>query len=1266
MAIRLGGGGLQTYSPEVERGSYIKRTFKPATGGTSSGRSQAQAEAQRQAEIAEAARQAEVQRQAEEKQRLEQAKIEKAQAEAQEKFQSRLAQQRGEQEQARVDKLRGEISLADPQTVVRETREVETGDILKITDVTSGGRRIRTLERPTPEGTLTKVSTFEPGTGGGGVRQTGGLTIQKSDREKQIDIEIGEIRDSRKDRVEDLLAEQKALGFLTTKAGAATIINARDNVRLKDLERERRALKGATGEVTLAGDKTFGQKVVGLPSTVFEFTQTPLDVRAVGKGAVGLIVNDIKSYESNVVIPLRQAIPSLGDTPLGIVAEDIRTGFKKIEDSPTGTTVRFGLPGQVRDTSVESLRTPFLGVIGGKPGIALNILAGESTTALKDISKTYEEKVVIPLSKTKFSDIARENVVKPTVGAFEFYREEVVGGLRTALPSLGDTPIGQIAEAKRIIESKQPGETVQIGLPGQVRSIDVGTYQDKGLIGFGQEIFLGEVETAFTDIARKADFDKGGVITAEQFGAGVRFGTAAGFIAIPGFFESLTAAKLTEAGLGGTFGGAKSAKEFVIQNPLEVGFAAAAGVATIGRGIKARKLAKLRDLTKTPLGKTLSLEQDITKEVVSPKIFKPRVEVSSFTEKDIKGILKDVKLFEIKPKVKGTIFSTEFISESTQSGIVAEVRAIGKAKPKLFLGTAKVSSAGKLTETIQLGKITKVTTVDKGGKGTVELFRKGKSIFSQELKKGDLPALTFGKVKLDKFQVDKQLGGQGLKVQELKLTSGRVTKEFSKITDDVGDLVISDSRLPLSSKRITSELKTRTLVGTDVNKGVRQITQGQQGFLDVITVGERKAQVSVSKVGGGVKFRSRTGQIIEFGEDKTIDQLLFSEFGGKKISAKVINPNIQREITQVSGTRSITTFISPESKGLQVTQKKAAETTKGLLKEFERESFRGTLGKSIDDITKFTTEVGASRREAVKGTFEKLGQVASKKSDIIDVTKSQLLKESKSTFGKSLGPSFEEGVTFVAPTQQVIGPTIVTSTFTQAPFVIGAGVQGVGAGLADLAVFSQGRFLLNLPSQQINSVEIYQKSKPKLDTRIRPNIKIRSDVKNIIKVQTKTNQDQKREAKNVQEVLQAIRQQPVSTSTTGFRLPPISAPPKIPPEIIIPRPFKLKSTRSIIKTPKSLSVQVRRGGVFRTIGTTKSLKKAFELGTQRVGSTLAATFKVSGPKVSFKTPAGFRRSISKSGETLFIEKRSKRLSRTGETREIQVAKKKKKRRSKKR
>ena len=113
---------------------------------------------------------------------------------------------------------------------------------------------------------------------------------------------------------------------------------------------------------------------------------------------------------------------------------------------------------------------------------------------------------------------------------------------------------------------------------------------------------------------------------------------------------------------------------------------------------------------------------------------------------------------------------------------------------------------------------------------------------------------------------------------------------------------------------------------------------------------------------------------------------------------------------------------------------------------------------------------------------------------------------------------------------------------------------------------------------------------------------------------------------------------------------------KLPPFFFLPK-VRRGPGRKLLG--ESYGVQIRRFGVFRPIGARLSLKKAFSIGQTRVGRTLGATFKITGPSPKgFRTPKGFYQKPTKEG-ILFIEKRKFRLSTPPEIKEIISAKRRK-------
>lgn len=120
----------------------------------------------------------------------------------------------------------------------------------------------------------------------------------------------------------------------------------------------------------------------------------------------------------------------------------------------------------------------------------------------------------------------------------------------------------------------------------------------------------------------------------------------------------------------------------------------------------------------------------------------------------------------------------------------------------------------------------------------------------------------------------------------------------------------------------------------------------------------------------------------------------------------------------------------------------------------------------------------------------------------------------------------------------------------------------------------------------------------------------------------------------------------------------ILTPVRGPPEIPIPRLFKIPKSSAPRISTRGFGVQIRRGGEFFNVGRFKTQRLAFERGVKLTSESLAATFRLTSPGKVPKAPKGFREKDTPLGK-LFIERRGKRLSKKGETREIQAAKKRK-------
>jgi len=208
------------------------------------------------------------------------------------------------------------------------------------------------------------------------------------------------------------------------------------------------------------------------------------------------------------------------------------------------------------------------------------------------------------------------------------------------------------------------------------------------------------------------------------------------------------------------------------------------------------------------------------------------------------------------------------------------------------------------------------------------------------------------------------------------------------------------------------------------------------------------------------------------------------------------------------------------------------------------------------------------------------------------------------------------------------------------------------------SVSKQSSSTLNevLKAQQTKSVSgTKQTTKNITDNKIIQETKSLTTSKNTqqLKQQTKLGQ----QLKLVQQLkLQTQQVQTGLTPSTPKRVrPPKKIPEKIPP--FIPR---FKPGVTLGRKGKGLvDVSVRRGGVFRSIGRFR-LGEAISRGRQRVESTVAATFRLTGGKgLTLKTPEGFTQKTGTEG-LLFIEKKSRRIKspRTGskETLQLQQAK----------
>jgi len=155
-------------------------------------------------------------------------------------------------------------------------------------------------------------------------------------------------------------------------------------------------------------------------------------------------------------------------------------------------------------------------------------------------------------------------------------------------------------------------------------------------------------------------------------------------------------------------------------------------------------------------------------------------------------------------------------------------------------------------------------------------------------------------------------------------------------------------------------------------------------------------------------------------------------------------------------------------------------------------------------------------------------------------------------------------------------------------------------------------------------------------------------VKEISKVKTISKVKQAQKQKQALKLKQALKFKTLPRSIPTRVVRPTKEPIKTP---LLSSALSKKQTQA-----GKFTVLVRRYGKFKPIGIYKTPTAAFRAGRRVAAGTLAASFKVTGSKLP-KVPKGFYQSKKEKG--VFIEKRGFRLSKIGEKKEIQLAKKRK-------
>jgi len=747
------------------------------------------------------------------------------------------------------------------------------------------------------------------------------------------------------------------------------------------------------------------QKITGFFTRESTDTDKTLDITGLSKSGFDI-------YKENVVIPLRKTIPTLGDTPIGMVAESIRSDGVK-------TTLKKGVSKYKENVVIPlSEITP---IQSYKENVVIPLSESIPFKAYKErvvepLSesipfKAYKERVVEPLSESIPFKAYRENIVVPLseitpiqsykenvviplseITPIQSYKENVVVPLREAIPSLGYTPIGQIAEAKRIIESKQPGEKVRLGLPGQQEFVDVGEYQKGGLVQFGKDVFFGEVEKTFTDIA-KSDIPtitktKGYEQRAEIFGKGVSLGSELLSYTIPGVFTGEVITKGAEAQFGkGAFGGPESAVEYIYKNPLEVAAAGLVGGSSIVRKISKGKEIKQAKLYQEysgylnkPQSKIVDIERQFKIEGGSEKLYG----IEEF--KTQQGFFSSLKA---RGKQKGSVDVQQYKPEDVFIGRVDEITSSGKP------GIGKVKLIDdKYTESVVFGGIRRETAIKPSGSGNVKIFKKEKMVAEFPIDR-----TYFKNMRLDTENIKQSKG----------FSIGKAREDFQ--VGGIGD------RKKLIGNMDTGQIKQMKDINIKSGKkmGVSQRVEEYSDIVD-ITKATPKIETTITKT-PKVNFISRklTGQRIEYGKD-AVDRtdLTLRKINGDKFKTEIVSqPEIDRAILSRQRQRIVTTF------GDDIVPKKQLISKTDM--PYDSKTFRNIVDgkaikvpKSLKGKVIPTKEINIGFKQKIDRpydpiTFRNIGLQKSKGMDLLlktkDKTKEVLFIEPPQKYLKSFGLS---------------------------------------------------------------------------------------------------------------------------------------------------------------------------------------------------------------------------------------------------------------------
>ncbi len=621
----------------------------------------------------------------------------------------------------------------------------------------------------------------------------------------------------------------------------------------------------------------------------------------------------------------------------------------------------------------------------------------------------------------------------------------------------------------------------------------------------------------------------------------------------------------------------------------------------------------------------------------------------------------DAATFEISTRPGGKVVKTKFEPTETLVGNVKETRKINGVD-KTFFGKGEITNTGEYTEVLNLGKnMKKITIVDDTGEGIVRIIKDGEVIIEKPIKinfANDL-ANVKPEIKIDKITID-QKSTPSKTILESKIKVNRGTVETFQVTDDAGNLIISDVKEDLTGSFVKGEFKRKAKIKKDPITGIFGVDEELTAFLDIIETGPRKSLLELKKGGESILIKKRVGQEIVFGADQPIDVIIRKSIKDKSLLKKAISPTVRREIQEGAERRVVAGFVTPDPEDILKT-KKAQEKLINLIKQDQKKEL-----KLFDEALK-------NKKELIKKSLKVTKEV---KEEVVERPLVSQFAGPSQTFADDVTTFITEQVptqVVVPPTQQFLTPTPLPTPI-QIPLVptvklTPKSIPLGGLGPASLGILKTKQPELELQEEipllqtdlQIEQREI-QKTKIKLKQQLglqQPLLqqpKILQQQKVLQQQQLKL--QQKLRLQQVQVVKIAQKEKVIGREPTPR--PPIT-PTKLRPKPIIWIPGISKSVlkrRRPIRKPRRkkevFTAEVRRRGKWVSVGKFRKAKRAAAVGKIRALNTAAASVRVrkNGKIIELAPSKLFRESTKEPG--IIIQKKLKRILTLGEKREISL------------